>query len=178
MELDQMVYPISPFGLPTNTKGSEKEFSGSVKVIASTGEFYIRRETLPKGKELVDCYKVSIGQLNPDRGGVNNASDGMSNVTTKIKIYKPNEVFTATYLLLGAFKTETEANNFASYIKTRFARYLLLLTLSSMHITKDNFMFVPLVDFNKSWNDKELYEKYGLDDKEIKDIETSIREMY
>ena len=101
----------------------------------------------------------------------------MSNVTTKIKIYKPGEAFTATYLLLGAFDTEQEANNYASYIKTKFARYLVLLTLSSMHITKDNFKFVPNLTYEKSWSDKELYEMYGLDETEIKDIESLIREM-
>ena len=175
--LDSVVYPISPFGLPTNTTGSEKPFNNSIKVIASKGELYIDKKDLPKGLEILNHYKVSIGQLNPDRGGVNNASDGMSNVTTKIKIYGPNEVFTATYLLLGDFETEEEANNFASYIKTRFVRYLVLLTLSSMHITKDNFMFVPKVDFNKKWSDPELYSMFGLNEKEINDIETSIREM-
>ena len=175
--LDRLVYPISPFGLPTNTRGEEKPFDNSIKVISSAGEFYIKKDSLPKGADIFDKYKVSIGQLNPDRGGVNNASDGMSNVTTKIKIYKPREAFTATYLLLGAFDTEQEANNYASYIKTKFARYLVLLTLSSMHITKDNFKFVPNLTYEKSWSDKELYEMYGLDETEIKDIESLIREM-
>lgn len=175
--LNEVVYPISPFGLPTNTKGEKSPFQGSIKVIASSGEFYIKKEEMPKGDSILENYKVSIGQLNPDRGGVNNASDGMSNVTTKIKIYNPGEAFTATYLLLGDFKTLEEAENYASYIRTRFARYLLSLTLSSMHITKDNFMFVPQVDVSKSWSDKELYELYELNDEEIRDIETSIREM-
>lgn len=175
--LNEVVYPISPFGLPTNTKGEKSPFPGSIKVITSSGELYIKKEEMPKGDSILENYKVSIGQLNPDRGGVNNASDGKSNVTTRIKIYNPGEAFTATYLLLGDFKTLEEAKNYASYIRTRFARYLLSLTLSSMHITKDNFMFVPQVDVSKSWSDKELYELYELNDEEIRDIETSIREM-
>ena len=32
---------------------------------------------------LVSKYKLMCGYLNPDRAGVNNASDGKSNVTTK-----------------------------------------------------------------------------------------------
>jgi site-specific DNA-methyltransferase (adenine-specific) len=175
--LDSRVSSISPFALPTNTKGVDKPFPGSVKLIASSGEFYIERSKITKGAELIDKFKVSIGQLNPDRGGVNNSSDGMSNVTTKVKIYKPGEVFTATYLLLGSFDTLQEAENYASFIKTRFVRYLVFLTLSSMHITKDNFRFVPESDYSKKAIEKDLYSYYELTDKEISSIETLIREM-
>lgn len=175
--LNDVVASISPFGLSTNVKGGKNSFAGSVKVISSSGESFIKREEVLKGKEFIDEYKVSIGQLNPDRGGVNNASDGKSNVTTKVKIYEPNEVFTATYLLLNHFKTKEEAVDFASYIKTKFVRYLVSLTLSSMHITKDNFRFVPILDFSKIWTDTELYAYFELTEDEIKDIEENIREM-
>lgn len=175
--LDSIVSSISPFALPTNTRGSEESFNNSVKVYASTGEYFIKRSEVTKGQNFIDEYKVSCGQLNPDRGGVNNASDGMSNVTTKIKIYNPGEVFTATYLLLGHFKTAIEAENFASYVKTRFARYLILLTLSSMHITRESFKFVPVLDWNKKWTDEELFSLFNLNDIEIKAICSSIREM-
>ena len=175
--LSDVVFPISPFGLPTNAKGEANYFTGSVKLISSTGESFIRRNDISKGKDYIDEYKVSIGQLNPDRGGVNNASDGKSYVTTKVKIYEPNEVFTATYLLLNHFKSRQEADIFSSYIKTKFARYLVNLTLSSMHITKDNFRFVPIMDFSKFNTDDKLYSYFDLSSDEINDIESTIREM-
>lgn len=175
--LNDVVASISPFGLSTNVKGEKNCFAGSVKVISSSGESFINRNDVLKGKEFIDDYKVSIGQLNPDRGGVNNASDGKSNVTTKIKIYGPNEVFTATYLLLDHFKAKKEADDFAAYVKTKFVRYLVNLTLSSMHITKDNFRFVPILDFTNSWTDEKLYSYYELTSDEIEDIEKTIKEM-
>lgn len=175
--LNEVVASISPFGLSTNVKGKKNYFAGSVKLISSSGESFIQANDVPKGKEYIDEYKISIGQLNPDRGGVNNASDGKSNVTTKVKIYEPNEVFTATYLLLNHFKVKEEAENFAIYIKTKFVRYLVNLTLSSMHITKDNFRFVPTMEFSRTWTDNELYSYFDLNDEEIKDIESTIREM-
>lgn len=46
-----------------------------------------------------------------------------------------------------------------------------------MHITKSNFIFVPLQDFSKPWTDEELYAKYGLTDDEIAFIESMIRPM-
>ena len=99
------------------------------------------------------------------------------NVITKVRILEPNEVMTETYLLLATFKDKTQAENCATYYRTKFARLLISLTLSSMNITKDNFQFVPNQDFSKPWTDAELYAKYGLDDKEIIFIESMIRPM-
>ena len=96
--LSKIVFPISPFGLPTNTEGSEKEFKNSVVMITSKGRRYIRKDQ-PNNQKLVAQYKVMIGQLNPDRGGVSNTSAG-SKVTTKITVLKPYDVTTATYIIL------------------------------------------------------------------------------
>ena len=126
---------------------------------------------------MLDNYKVIIGKVNPDRGGVNNASDGKMNVITKVRILEPNEVMTETYLLLATFKDKTQAENCATYYRTKFTRLLISLTLSSMNITKDNFQFVPIQDFSKPWTDEELYAKYGLNEKEITFIESMIRPM-
>ena len=64
-----------------------------------------------------------------------------------------------------------------SYVKTKFLRFLLLQSLTSIHITKGCFQFVPLQDFSKPWTDEELYKKYGLTDEEIQFIESMIRPM-
>jgi site-specific DNA-methyltransferase (adenine-specific) len=102
-DLSNMVYSISPFGLPTSIRGIQEPFTDSVVLISSKGRSYLAKEMITN-KDLIDKYKIGIGQLNPDRGGVNNASDGKMNVTTKIAIYNKGEVTTATYLILGAFE--------------------------------------------------------------------------
>lgn len=43
-------------------------------------------------------------------------------------------------------------------MKTKFFRFLLLQALTSINISKDKFLFVPLQDFSKPWTDSELYE--------------------
>ena len=63
------------------------------------------------------------------------------------------------------------------HFKTKFARFLIFQTLSSMNITKSNFQFVPSVDFEKEWSDKMLYKKFDLTEKEIDHIEKLIKEM-
>ena len=64
-----------------------------------------------------------------------------------------------------------------TYVKTKTFRFLLLQALTSIHITKDSFQFVPLQDFSHPWTDAMLYKKYGLDPKEIEFIEGMIRPM-
>lgn len=175
-DLSNMVYSISPFGLPTSIRGIQEPFTDSVVLISSKGRSYLAKEMITN-KGLIGKYKVGIGQLNPDRGGVNNASDGKMNVTTKIAIYNKGEVTTATYLILGAFEEREQAENYASYIRTKFVRFLVSLTLSGMHITKSNFVFVPIQDFSEPWTDEKLYKKYGLTEEEIAFIESMIRPM-
>ena len=54
---------------------------------------------------------------------------------------------------------------------------MLRLTFSSMHIAKNNFSFVPLVDFTMQWTDEKLYGMFGLNDKEVGIIESTMRDM-
>jgi site-specific DNA-methyltransferase (adenine-specific) len=89
----------------------------------------------------------------------------------------PNEVCTETYLVLDTFEKKEFANNMCTYISTKTFRFLLLQALTSIHITKESFLFVPLQDFSHPWTDEMLYKKYGLTEDEIAFIESMIRPM-
>ena len=85
------------------------------------------------------------------------------------------------------FDTESEAKNLEKYIKTKFCRSLLYV----LKVTQDNlpavWKCIPKQDFTASsdidWSksipeiDKQLYAKYGLDEKEIAFIESHVKEM-
>lgn len=172
-----VVLPRNSFGFTTSARGDKEPFKNCITLFSSAGVSYVSRENVTKNKDLIDKYKVSVGTLNPDRGGVNNASDGKMSVTTKVRILKPKEVPTETYIVLGTYTTELEANNCATFFKTKFARYLISLTLSSMHIVRDNFIFVPVLSWEEEWTDEKLYSKYNLSQKEIEVIENCIRAM-
>ena len=62
-------------------------------------------------------------------------------------------------------------------MKTRFVRFLMLLSISGYGLSKQVMTFVPLQDFSKPWTDTELYEKYSLTSEEIEFIESLIREI-
>ncbi len=172
----KMILKVSPFGLRSYVRGEEKKSLNSVIVVSSGGTGYLPREAITKNVDVIDKYKVVIGYLNPDRAGVNNSSQG-NNVTTKVAVYEPGVVITESYIVIGVFKSKTEAYNYASYIKCKLTRMLINLTLSSIHITQNNFRFVPIQDFSKPWTDEELYKKYGLSEEEIAFIESMIKPM-
>jgi site-specific DNA-methyltransferase (adenine-specific) len=175
--LSEVVFTRNSFGFTTSMRGFDTEFENCLTLISSKGKSYINFSDVSKNIDKIYDYKVCIGTLNPDRAGVNNSTDGKMNVTTKIKLLKPSEVVTETYIVINSFKNKAEALNCAQYISTKFARYLISITLSSMHIVRENFAFVPLQDFSKSWTDNDLNEKYGLTDNEIATIESKIRPM-
>lgn len=174
--LESTLLSVSPFGLRSFVRGEENEFPGSIRVKSSFGFGYIPRTEVTKNVDLIDKYKVMCGYLNPDRAGVNNSTDG-NNVTTKLTILQPGEVVTETYIILGVFDDLDTAQNYASYIRTRFVRFLVYLTLSSMHITQSSFKFVPKQSWDKPWADDELYTKYNISREEQAYIRALIKPM-
>jgi len=94
---------------------------------------------------------------------------------------------TGSFLQIGSFARESEAQNCMKYIKTKFCRTMLSMLKVTQHNSKSTWKNVPLQDFtNKSdidWSksitdiDEQLYKKYGLNKKEIEFIETRVKTM-
>ena len=98
-------------------------------------------------------------------------------VPPEIIVAPPNEVCTETFLRIGNFDTEKDALNCLSYIKTKFFRALLSYNRIQKNLSKSTFELIPMQDFSISWNDKELYKKYGLTQEEVDLIENNIKAM-
>lgn len=94
-----------------------------------------------------------------------------------VKVLPPREICTFSYITIGAFDNAAEAEHLREYLLTKFARFLILQAVSSIHLSRDKFIFLPLQDFSKSWPDKKLYSRYELSDVEIDLIEAMIRPM-
>ncbi|HEM4055009.1 TPA: Eco57I restriction-modification methylase domain-containing protein [Streptococcus suis] len=94
---------------------------------------------------------------------------------------------TETFLSLGNFSTQLEAENCLNYIKTKFARAMLGVLKITQDNTRDKWAKVPLQDFTSSsdidWSqsvaeiDAQLYKKYGLSQEEIDFIESKVKAM-
>jgi superfamily II DNA or RNA helicase len=94
---------------------------------------------------------------------------------------------TESFIQIGSFDNKNEVLNCMNYIKTKFCRAML----GTLKVTQDNpkstWRNVPLQDFTTQsdidWSrsiadiDKQLYAKYGLNEKEVEFIETRVKTM-
>ena len=174
--LSEIISSLSPFGLGSAERGHSHYQTGDIVLYSSKGKSYISKREIISGKEYLDYYHVMMSKVTSEHAN-EPTRDGTFKVISRVQPIRPNEACTFSYFLIGNFKTEDESNNILSYLFTRFARFLLLQSISSINISKDKFQFVPLQDFSKPWTDEELYAKYGLTEEEIQFIESMIRPM-
>ncbi len=173
--LSNIITARNPFGFGSGYRGhKEASQTNDIKLYASDSETFVNIKDIKTNNILVTKYKVIIGKALSGHIGETDAN-GQAKVLARVQILKPNEVCTDSYLCVGNFSTLKEAQNLKSYLQSKFVRFLLLLALSSMNITKEKFCFVPMQNFTTQLNDKLLYEKYKLSNKEIELIESMIR---
>ena len=144
---------------------------GDIKVYAYPHDGYIERCKIIQHTSWIDKYKVFIAKAYGERG------DFPYMVIGKPFIGKPKTCCTETYLHIGPFISEDEAENVVSYLKTRFFRFFVLFKKNTQNAARGVYSFVPLQDFSEPWTDEKLYKKYGLTDEEIAFIESMIRPM-
>ncbi|MBR4752366.1 MAG: Eco57I restriction-modification methylase domain-containing protein [Thermoguttaceae bacterium] len=139
---------------------------------------FVRRDYVNNVINL-DCYKVFL----PSANGNGNYGEILSHPLIAL----PGSGSTETFISIGTFDSQNEAENCLKYIKSRFARGLLGVLKSTQHLTPDKWAYVPLQDFTSNsdidWTqsikeiDQQLYKKYGLSQEEIDFIETHVKEM-
>lgn len=168
----------NPFGFPTNERGcSKKDSVHSIKLISSQGEGFVSLSEITQGREYVDSYKIMIGRVTSEHAGEPDKTTGKYKVFSSIRFLYPKEICTDSYIIGGMNKSEVQANNFFNYLKTNFVRFLILQSLSSINLSREAYVLVPLQDFSHPWTDEMLYKKYGLNEEEKAFIESMIRPM-
>lgn len=166
--LDDLVSSRNPFGLPTSTRGHQEKRDGDLVLISSKGKSYISRKDV-EPNAAIDQYKVMISRITYEHAGEPD-KEGKLRVLSKIEVLEPGVVCTDSYLMVGPFGTLDEANNAMLYLRTKFARFLISQTLSSINLNKDKFCFVPQIDLSTEPNDSALFAEFGLDDDEVEFI--------
>lgn len=169
--LEQRVSSRKPFGFPTNYHGRplSKGLRQPAKLYGSQRVSWIETDEVKVNRDWIGQWKVLLTRL-----------QGTSSVVEKQFVSKPiiiapGEVCSETYLVAGHFDNCTEAENYASFLRTRFARYLVSLRKVTQDAAKDVYAFVPDVPLDRPWTDKDLYDRYGLNKKQIAIIESVVR---
>ena len=174
--MNMTVQSYSYFAVRSYERGSEKkQKSDDVVLLSSQGKGYYSRAKIEDRQKILNKYKVIITYAMS--GGNKPTSQGDFQVISSLQVLAPNEVCTETYLVLDTFDNKKQAENLCSYASTKTFRFLLLQALTSIHITKDSFLFIPVQDYSHSWDDEMLYDKYGLREEDKAFIESMIRSM-
>ena len=181
-----IISPLMPFGLPTNYRGrSKRSNEDNLSLYASTGITYIKEKEIIKGNEYINKYKVMMSKMASEHAGEPD-KNGMFGIFTKsMRVLSPKEVCTHSYFLIGKSDKKEECENILKYLKTKFVRFIVMITLSAVNLSKLVFENVPIQDFESNndidWNksiseiDKQLYSKYKLTKDEIEFIEEKIK---
>jgi hypothetical protein len=172
--ITSIVSSINPFGFGTASRGESTKFKNSITLNHSKGVGYIATSEITQGKDLLKKYKVMVSQTTSEHAG-EPAKDGKFKLLATVKVLGPNEICTFSYITIGSFDTEIEAKNLKKYLETKFARFLVLQAISSIHLSKDKFVFLPIQDFTKIWDDKALNKKYNLMPEEIDYIDSMMK---
>lgn len=171
---DSIVHQVSarrPFGFSNASNPKKTSSESSIRLYAYPQNAFIDKAEVTTNLEWVDKYKVLLAKAYGERGSF------PYNVIGKPYIAEPASCCSETYLVMGTYESQEEAENLISYIKTKLFRFLVLLKKNTQNAPRGVYQFVPMQDFSKPWTDEELYKKYGLDEAEIAFIESMVRPM-
>ena len=187
--LNTQVSGQTPFGFVSTYRGTAnpEQDTTAVELKSSGATTYVARADIKKNAAWTDMYKVVFSKATCEHAGTPDRN-GKFRVLSAMTVLPPAVVCTQSYLVGGAYNTKEEADNFMAYLSTKFARYLMLQTITSQDLSPEKFMFVPTEDFTSNsdicWTtndipniDRQLFDKYGITDAERAVADNTIKEM-
>lgn len=167
--LGDRVSARKPFGL-TNERGAESPagLSDPVLIYGNQTTSYMERSQLSNNLDWVDQWKVLLVKAH--------GTSGKEDVTILGDpiVAGPATACTETYLVIDRLASQSEAENLAAYMRTRFVRFLVSLRKITQNITRVSYRFVPALPMDRVWIDEDLFGRYGLDEKDVSFIESLI----
>lgn len=172
ISFETIVSARRPYGIEANDYIHPKNDDINLfKIYAYPNNGYISKKCIRQNKVSIPKYKVFISKAYGERG------EFPYFVLGKPFIGEPNSCCSETYLQVGVSDDEQTVANIASYIKTKFFRFCVLMMKNTQNAARGVYHFVPMQDFSKPWTDEELYQKYKLSQEEIDFIESMIKPM-
>ena len=170
--LDRRVSSQKPFGLRTffHGKPDSKRLKNPLKLFGSQKITWVERSEIPSNAAWIDKWKILMTRVQGTSAAVE------TKFLSKPIIAEPGTACTESYLVAGLFDSEVEAKNYASYLRTRFARFLVSLRKSTQDAPKHVYAFIPDLPLDQEWTDAKLYKRYGLTEEEVAFIESQVAE--
>ena len=165
----------TPFGIASNySEIRERAYKEDVpiyyiqKMKRRVG--YVPRRLIGKNTDLIDTHKLLVPEAY-------NGGDAVPHpIVGKPELAPSPSVCTQSYLFLR-FVSEQAARSAQSYYSTRFFRFLVSLRKITQHALHSTYTWVPIQEWDRTWTDAALYEKYGITQDEQSYIESQVRPM-
>ena len=170
--LSDVVSSRKPFGLPTNYKPKDKGVP--CWFIQRIGLKFANNSDVSDEVNLLKRWKLLIPPA-PIAGQTDFSKPVGFYYESNTRIAKPGECCTESWLVACTFSNKAEVISFKSYLFTKTVRFLLLQTVVSQHVTKQNFCFVPdLGEYEGVYTDELLRKRWSISEEEWKFIDSKI----
>ena len=173
--LSDFVSPSKPFGMRTFYKPLDKGVP--CWFIQKIGLKYAKEAEVNDEYCLLDKWKLLLPAA-PIAGQTDFSKPVGFYYDGNTRIAKPGECCTESWIVGGAFSTETEVISFKSFIYTKVVRFLLLQAVISQHVTRKNFYFIPdLGKYEGVYTDEMLIQRWGITQEEWAFIDSKIKNI-
>jgi len=172
-KLNEVISVRRPFGIASNyiptRKGVPCYFTQKIGLkFAKESDVTDENNLLSKWKLLIPFAPIA-GQTDFSKP-VGFYYDG------NVRIAKPGECCSESWLVAGAFSTKAEVLSFKSYLFTKIVRFLLLQTVMSQNVTRQNFCYIPdLGKYKDEYTDEFLAQRWGITKDEWAFIDSKIK---
>ena len=171
--LSERVSSRKPFGLSTNYKPQNEGIP--CWFIQKIGLKYAKNKDVIDTNNYLDKWKLLVPKA-PIAGQTDFSKPVGFYYDGNVRIAKPGECCTESWIVAGAFDSREEVLNYKSYIFTKIVRFLILQTVVSQDVTKKNFGFVPdLGEYNRIYTDEYLCNKWNINKEEWNYIDSKIK---
>jgi len=170
--LNSIVSPRKPFGLPTNYEPTNSGIP--CWFIQRIGLRFAKTNDVTDELNILDKWKLLIPK-SPIAGQTDFSKPIAFYYEANTRIVRPGECCTESWIVACAFPTRQEVVSFKSYLFTKTVRFLLLQTVVSQDVTRQNYFLVPdLGKYKGEYTDEILKKRWGLSDQDMELINSRI----
>jgi site-specific DNA-methyltransferase (adenine-specific) len=173
--LNKIISARKPFNLPSTytpkSKGIPCYFTQRI------GVGFVNPTDITDTNDLVNKWKLLI-PFAPIAGQTDFSKPIGFYYEGNVRIAKPGEVCTESWLVAYASSNKDEVVSFKSYLFTKIFRFLLLQTVVSQNVTRERFSFIPdLGKYEGEYTDKMLIKRWKITDDEWNFIDSKIKNI-
>jgi site-specific DNA-methyltransferase (adenine-specific) len=170
--LDKVISPRKPFGLATNYTPKHKGIT--CYFTQKIGIKYAKESDFSDNLNIINKWKLLIPRA-PIAGQTDFSKPIKFYYDGNIRIAKPGEICTESWLVACSFASEKEVLSFKSYLLTKIVRFLLLQTVMSQDIARGKFIFIPFLNsYNTEFTDEILINRWNITSDEWEFIDSKI----